>query len=62
MYFYWITLSIVFIAGTTRVTIFSIGYLFGSFFFLWKGYSLFFKSMDIVIKLLFFYLILNFDK
>lgn len=35
--FLWITLAIVFLAGTNRVNLFSIGYLLGSFVFLWQG-------------------------
>ncbi|KAI1714384.1 piezo-type mechanosensitive ion channel component [Ditylenchus destructor] len=51
MYFYWITLAIIFVAGTTRVTIFSAGYILGCFFFLWMGNSLFFKPIAAVMRL-----------
>ncbi|KAI1716693.1 piezo-type mechanosensitive ion channel component 2 [Ditylenchus destructor] len=51
MYFYWITLAIIFIAGTTRVTLFSAGYILGCFFFLWMGNSLFFKPIAAVMRL-----------
>lgn len=34
--FYWMTLAVVFLAGTNRVNLFSLGYLIGSFIFLWQ--------------------------
>lgn len=51
MYFYWITLSIVFIAGTTRITLFAAGYVFWCFIFLWAGTSLFFKPIAVILRL-----------
>lgn len=34
---YWITLAVVFLAGTIRVSLFAMGYVIGCFFFLWNG-------------------------
>uniref|UniRef100_A0A914YNX1 Piezo domain-containing protein n=1 Tax=Panagrolaimus superbus TaxID=310955 RepID=A0A914YNX1_9BILA len=51
MYFYWITLSIIFIAGTSRITLFAAGYVFGCFFFLWMGNSLFFKPIVVCLQM-----------
>ena len=41
----------IFVAGTTRVTLFAGGYVFGCFLFLWMGYSLFFKPTIAVLKM-----------
>lgn len=51
MYFYWITLSIIFVCGTSKVTIFSVGYIFGCFVLLWIGNSLFFKPILVAIRM-----------
>jgi hypothetical protein len=37
MYSYWIVLAIVFITGTSRISILCMGYVIMSFFFLWYG-------------------------
>ncbi|XP_067135532.1 piezo-type mechanosensitive ion channel component 2-like isoform X2 [Centruroides vittatus] len=34
---YWVTLAVVFLAGTIRVSLFAMGYVIGCFFFLWNG-------------------------
>lgn len=48
--FFWITLAIVFLAGTNRVNIFSIGYLVGSFIFLWQGAEFYLRPINIILK------------
>lgn len=35
--FFWATLAIVFLTGTSRVNLLSLGYIIGSFIFLWQG-------------------------
>lgn len=34
---YWVTLTAVLVAGATKISLFSLGYLFGCFLFLWLG-------------------------
>lgn len=46
----WITLAIVFLAGTNRVNLFSIGYLVGSFIFLWQGSDLYLKPIPKILN------------
>lgn len=48
--FFWITLAIVFLAGTSRVNLFSIGYLVGSFTFLWQGTDFYLRPIKIILK------------
>lgn len=48
--FFWITLAIVFLAGTNRVNIFSIGYLIGSFIFLWQGAEFYLRPINTILK------------
>ncbi|XP_063932118.1 piezo-type mechanosensitive ion channel component isoform X3 [Zophobas morio] len=48
--FLWITLAIVFLAGTNRVNLFSIGYLIGAFVFLWQGTDLYLRPIPKIIK------------
>lgn len=50
MSFLWITLAIVFLAGTNRVNLFSIGYLIGAFIFLWHGTDLYLKPIPTILK------------
>lgn len=49
--FFWATLAIVFLTGTSRVNLLSLGYIIGSFIFLWQGtdfyVSLFFINYSI---------------
>lgn len=46
---YWTSLAIVFLAGTNRVSIFSIGYLVGSFIFLWQGTEFYLRPIHTII-------------
>lgn len=48
--FFWYTLAIVFLTGTNRVNIFSIGYLLGSFVFLWQGSDFYLRPINVIIK------------
>ncbi|KAF2898576.1 hypothetical protein ILUMI_07604, partial [Ignelater luminosus] len=48
--FMWISLAIVFLAGTNRVTLFSIGYLIGTFIFLWQGSDLYLRPIPKLLK------------
>ncbi|XP_017768658.1 PREDICTED: piezo-type mechanosensitive ion channel component isoform X3 [Nicrophorus vespilloides] len=48
--FMWITLAIVFLAGTNRVNLFSIGYLLGSFYFLWQGSDIYLRQIPRIIQ------------
>lgn len=40
-YLFWLSLIFLFVAGTHRVTLFGLGYLFGCFYFLWMGMEMF---------------------
>ncbi|KAJ8911745.1 hypothetical protein NQ315_003645 [Exocentrus adspersus] len=48
--FLWITLAIVFLAGTNRVNIFSIGYLIGAFIFLWHGSDFYLRPIPKILR------------
>lgn len=48
--FFWVTLAISFLAGTNRVNLFSIGYLVGSFIFLWQGAEFYLRPMHTILK------------
>ncbi|CAH1388772.1 unnamed protein product [Nezara viridula] len=48
--FLWITLAIVFLAGTNRVNLFSLGYLIGAFIFLWQGNDLYLRPVKTILK------------
>ncbi|XP_049822868.1 piezo-type mechanosensitive ion channel component isoform X3 [Aethina tumida] len=48
--FLWITMAVMFLAGTNRVNIFSIGYLLGAFIFLWQGSDLYLKPIPKILK------------
>lgn len=47
---FWITLAIVFLAGTNRVNIFSVGYLIGSFVFLWQGAEFYLRPIYTILR------------
>ncbi|XP_058821886.1 piezo-type mechanosensitive ion channel component-like isoform X2 [Topomyia yanbarensis] len=48
--FFWFTLAIVFLTGSSRVTLFSIGYLIGSFTFLWQGTDFYLRPIRTILK------------
>jgi hypothetical protein len=48
--FLWVTLAIVFLAGTNRVNIFSLGYLVGAFVFLWQGEEIYLRPVPYILK------------
>ncbi|XP_026683596.1 piezo-type mechanosensitive ion channel component [Diaphorina citri] len=48
--FLWFTLAVVFLAGTNRVNIFSLGYLVGSFIFLWQGNDFYLRPINVILR------------
>ncbi|XP_044597083.1 piezo-type mechanosensitive ion channel component isoform X3 [Cotesia glomerata] len=50
MSFMWITLSMMFLAGTNRTNIFSLGYLIGSFIFLWQGSDFYLRPLRVILR------------
>ena len=48
--FLWIALAAVFLAGANRINLFSVGYLIGSFWFLWQGNDIYLKPVPVIIK------------
>ncbi|XP_012229785.1 piezo-type mechanosensitive ion channel component isoform X2 [Linepithema humile] len=46
----WVTLSIMFLAGTKRTNVFSLGYLIGAFVFLWQGSDFYLRPMRTILK------------
>ncbi|XP_032683429.1 piezo-type mechanosensitive ion channel component isoform X2 [Odontomachus brunneus] len=46
----WLTLSIMFLAGTERTNIFSLGYLIGAFLFLWQGSDFYLRPIGTILK------------
>ncbi|XP_011063269.1 PREDICTED: piezo-type mechanosensitive ion channel component 2 isoform X5 [Acromyrmex echinatior] len=46
----WVTLSIMFLAGTKRTNLFSLGYLLGAFIFLWQGGNFYLRPMRTILK------------
>lgn len=47
---FWLALAIVFLTGANRVNLYSVGYLIGSFTFLWQGSDFYLRSIDVVLK------------
>lgn len=47
---FWITLAIVFLAGSRHGNIYSIGYLIGSFIFLWQGGEFYLRPIYTILK------------
>ncbi|KAL1124046.1 hypothetical protein AAG570_001816 [Ranatra chinensis] len=48
--FIWVTLAIVFLAGTNRVNLFSLGYLIGAFIFLWQGNDFYLRPINVILR------------
>lgn len=48
--FFWATLAIVFLTGTNRVNLLSIGYIAGSFVFLWSGTDFYLRPIHTIMK------------
>lgn len=51
MYGAWSVLSIVYLAGTTRISLLGLGYLIACFYFLWYGQDFFTKRVVVMIRL-----------
>lgn len=58
MYSYWFVLAIVYLTGTSRISLLCIGYVILSFFFLWLGQTFLMKPLDKLLKL-YVYLLKN---
>lgn len=48
--FFWAALAIVFLTGTSRVNILSIGYIIGSFLFLWQGTDFYLRPIFVIVS------------
>ncbi|XP_013168199.1 PREDICTED: piezo-type mechanosensitive ion channel component isoform X3 [Papilio xuthus] len=46
----WVTLAIMFMTGTNRVNLFSMGYLIGSFIFLWQGTDFYLRPKEAILQ------------
>ncbi|XP_063529379.1 piezo-type mechanosensitive ion channel component isoform X3 [Cydia strobilella] len=46
----WVTLAIMFLTGTNRVNLFSMGYLIGSFIFLWQGTDFYLRPKQAILQ------------
>ncbi|XP_060518446.1 piezo-type mechanosensitive ion channel component [Cylas formicarius] len=47
---FYISLAVVFLAGTNRTNLFSVGYLIGAFLFLWEGSDLYLRPIPDIVK------------
>ena len=50
MYSYWIAIAVVYFAGTSRISLFGMGYLVFSFYFFWYGQTFLMKPLDKLLK------------
>ncbi|XP_055681362.1 piezo-type mechanosensitive ion channel component isoform X3 [Lutzomyia longipalpis] len=48
--FFWLALAIVFLTGANRVNLFSVGYLIGSFTFLWQGSDFYLRPVRTILR------------
>ncbi|RVE48798.1 hypothetical protein evm_006572 [Chilo suppressalis] len=46
----WVSLAIMFMTGTNRVNLFSMGYLIGSFIFLWQGTDFYLRPKEAILQ------------
>ena len=51
MYGAWSVLSIVYLAGTTRISLLGLGYLIACFYFLWYGQDFLTKPLPVMLRL-----------
>jgi hypothetical protein len=51
MYGAWSVLSIVYLAGTTRISLLGLGYLIACFYFLWYGQDFLTKKVTVMLRL-----------
>jgi hypothetical protein len=51
MYGAWSVLSIVYLAGTTRISLFGLGYLIACFYFFWYGQDFLTKKVTVMLRL-----------
>lgn len=56
---FWVSLAIIFLAGTYKVGLFSLGYICAVFVFLWFGTNFYVKELRMIIKWWDFFLIYN---
>jgi piezo-type mechanosensitive ion channel component 1/2 len=56
MYSYWAVLAIVYLTGTSRISLLCMGYVILSFFFLWYGQTFLMKPIEKILKSLVDYL------
>jgi hypothetical protein len=61
MYGVWSVLSIVYLAGTTRISLLGLGYLIACFYFLWYGQDFLTKQVTVMLRLYVIYLIYLFE-
>ena len=50
MYSYWIVLALVYVAGTSRISLLCMGYVIFSFYFFWYGQTFLMKPIDKLLK------------
>lgn len=47
---FWVTLAVMFLAGSRNISIYSIGYLIGSFIFLWQGNDFYLRPIKSILR------------
>lgn len=56
---FWITLAVVFLTGSSHINIYSVGYLIGSFIFLWQGGEFYLRPIHTILRWWLFLLAYN---